>query len=342
MFSAPAWRGGISDHFDGERFFNPWNRETKTMADLRKWKRERRPAPWPKWVEVQPGPPPPGRVEGGALRVTFVNHATVLLQIDGLNILTDPVWSERASPVRWAGPRRVHAPGLRFEDLPPIDLALLSHNHYDHMDLAALRRLTREKGARILTGLGNSRFLEKKGIQGARDLDWWESAEVEAPGGGGTARITFVPAQHFSARWLNDRNFTLWGGFVIEAPSGGRVYFAGDSGYGPHFREIGERLGPFRLALIPIGAYEPRWFMKFAHVNPQEAVQAHFDVRAERSLGIHFGTFQLTDEPREAPVEGLIAAREAAGLAPGVFRALAPGESWTLSGSEEIVSESLF
>ncbi len=369
--SVPPYEGPKSAHFNGKFFFNPWSARdpvAKSRREIWKWSRTRKPAPWPAWIETPPGPPPPARIAPGSgkVRATFINHSTVLLQMEGINLLTDPIWSARCSPVPWAGPKRVHAPGIRFEDLPPIDAILLTHNHYDHMDLPTLRRLMRVHGnppPPIFTGLGNSAFLEKKGIKGARDLDWWDSVELrssssppsssqeptrrDAPAADsnsnapstGTVRITYVPAQHFSARGLNDRNAALWGGFVVEAfPSRHdaassssystrlAVYFAGDTGFAPHFEEIARRFGPFRLAMLPIGAYDPAWFMQPGHINPEEAVRAHQILGAQHSLAIHWGTFQLTDEPREEPVERLARALQSSGIPAERFRALAPGE----------------
>ncbi|HUP44004.1 MAG TPA: MBL fold metallo-hydrolase, partial [Thermoanaerobaculia bacterium] len=295
-FAAPRHDGPKSDHFDGKRFHNHqsgWQSEGSFL----KWQLTREPGPWRAWVDDSPGPPPPPRVDGGGLRVTFVNHATTLIQMDGVNILTDPIWSERCSPVSWAGPKRHRPPGIRFEDLPEIDAILISHNHYDHLDLPTLRRF--QPRPPIISHLGNGGLLAKNGIGGARELDWWQETAISD-----RVRITAVPAQHFSARALSDRDANLWGGFVISGPSG-NVYFAGDTGWGKHFDEIGQRFGPIRLALLPIGAYLPRWFMKPAHIHPAEAVDAHHALRASTSVAIHFGTFRLGDDGEMQPVEDL-------------------------------------
>jgi L-ascorbate metabolism protein UlaG (beta-lactamase superfamily) len=294
-FASPRYRGPVTDHFDGRHFHNHqsgWQSEGSFL----KWQATKEPGPWREWVEEPPGPPPPVRIDDGRLRVTFVNHATTLVQVDGVNVLTDPIWSERCSPVSWTGPKRHRPPGIRFEDLPPIDAVIVSHNHYDHLDIPTLRRLTK---ARIFAHLGNSALMARHGVRGARDLDWWESLPLTD-----RVRITSVPAQHFCARALSDRNATLWGGFVISGPSG-NVYFAGDTGWGKHFGEIAERFGSIRLALLPIGAYLPRWFMKPAHISPAEAVDAHFALRAGTSMAMHFGTFQLGDDGEFQPVEDL-------------------------------------
>jgi L-ascorbate metabolism protein UlaG (beta-lactamase superfamily) len=305
LFAAPDHHGPVSDHFDGTRFHNHQDGWQSEGSFLR-WQMTRMQTPWPEWIDGEPGPPPATRIDGGRLVVTWVNHATLLVQMDGLNILTDPVWSERVSPVSWTGPKRHRSPGLRFEELPAIDVVLLSHNHYDHMDLPTLRRL----GVPILTPLGNTAFLERHRLRGARDLEWWQ--EVSLPNG---VRVTLVPSQHFSARALSDRNATLWGGFVISGPSG-NVYFAGDTGWGPHFEEIGRRFGSIRLAMLPIGAYQPRWFMKPAHISPEEAVEAHLALGARTSIAMHYGTFALGDDGHVEPVLDLRAALEERGNPP--------------------------
>jgi L-ascorbate metabolism protein UlaG (beta-lactamase superfamily) len=298
----PPYRGAVSDHFDGRRFHNHqagW----QTEGSFLKWQLTRHAGVWRAWVEDAPGAKPEAHVDDGRVRVTWVNHSTVLVQMDGLNVLTDPVWSERVSPVSFTGPRRHRRPGLRFEDLPRIDVVVVSHNHYDHMDVATLRRL----GARILVPLGNSALLSRRGIHGSRDLDWWQSVRVSD-----RVTVTAVPAQHFSARGLTDRNAALWCGFVIGGPSG-HVYFAGDTGWGRQFAEIAQRFGPMRVALLPIGAYEPRWFMKPAHISPAEAVEAHLVLGARTSIGIHWGTFPLSDEGELDPAKDLAAAVAAKG-----------------------------
>ncbi len=252
--------------------------------------------------------------------VTFIGHSSTLIQTRHGTLLTDPVYSQRASPVQFAGPRRVRQPGVRFEDLPAIDLVLLSHNHYDHCDLATLRRVQRRWNPRFVTPLGNERLLRKAGASRIESLDWWQTTHDSS------LPITVTPAQHFSARTPFDRNRMLWGSFVIDAP-GCRIYFGGDTGYGDHFRAVHERCGDIDLALLPIGAYEPRWFMRAIHMDPVEAVRAHGDLAAAQSVAIHFGTFQLTPEAIDAPVVALHHAMEAAHLAPDAFRVLECGES---------------
>jgi L-ascorbate metabolism protein UlaG (beta-lactamase superfamily) len=307
------------DHFVGGRFFNPYAPNGKTRADLNRWRRTRQKTPWPEHVE-DPILPPPTRAPGDRIAATFIGHSTFLVQIGGICVLTDPIWSRRCSPVWFAGPRRVRPPGQRLDALPGVDLLLVSHNHYDHMDLPTLRQVRSRWAPPTVTGLGNARHLAKADIRSAIELDWWQSTEI------GGARVTYVPAQHFSSRGLYDRNRCLWGGFVVEVRSA-VVYFAGDSGYCPNFAEIGRRFPRIDLALLPIGAYEPRWFMRQQHVDPEEAVRAHLDLRPCRSLGMHFGTFQLTDEAIGAPVSALRETQARAGVAETEFDVLAFGET---------------
>ncbi len=308
-----GYEGPISDHFDGERFINLDPVQTKTFSQVLKWRLTSRRAAWPARSESATGATPPPRPQAGTIRYCVVNHATVLIQTATLNILTDPIWSERTSPLRWVGPRRVCPPGLAFDQLPPIDVVLLSHNHYDHLDLDTLQRLEERDQPRILAGLGNAAFLKSFGFSRVDDLDWWQRLQVK-----GTP-IHFVPGRHFSSRGLSDRYKTLWGGFVIEN-IGAPIYFAGDTGYGRHFRMIREKFGPMDLSFLPIGAYEPRWFMRDVHMNPQEAVQAHRDLDSRKSVGIHFGTFQLTDEAIDAPARDLAISRQAQRLSPDMFQ----------------------
>jgi L-ascorbate metabolism protein UlaG (beta-lactamase superfamily) len=314
-------RPAASDHFDGRRFFNPNGAPAgKGIIPLLRWQLGGGRTPWPQSVANRSYPPPPRQVSPGEVAVTFVGHATFLLRFAGGVVLTDPVFSERASPFTWAGPRRVRPPGLVIDQLPPLDAILLTHNHYDHLDLASLRELT-QRGVPIVTGLGNGRYLSARGVGQATELDWWQSCPV------GDLTVTMVPAQHFSARGPFDRNRTLWGGFVIEG-GGVRVCFVGDTGYAPEiFRAVRERLGPPDLALVPIGAYEPRWFMKNSHVNPEEAVQLHLDVGARVSVGMHFGTFRLTNEGIDEPPRRLREVLAGRGISEETFRLLDVGES---------------
>ena len=274
--------------------------------------------PWPASVDVQPQVPPP--LNGASAVITFVGHSTFLIQTAAGNILTDPMYSERASPLSWIGPRRVRAPGVRFEDLPPISTVLLSHNHYDHCDLPTLRRLAARFDPLVVTPLGNRPLIRSAGIRRVVELDWWQHATTVV------GAITLTPAQHFSARTPFDRNRALWGGFVLQTPDL-RIYFAGDTAYGPFFAEIRRRLGPLDVALLPIGAYEPRWFKQAVHMNPEEAVQAHLDLEVRQSIAMHFGTIQLTTEAIDAPTIALDEACRLNDIPQTRFRALDFGES---------------
>jgi L-ascorbate metabolism protein UlaG (beta-lactamase superfamily) len=312
-----------TDHFDGHRFFNPNGANGQPFRALPRLLLTPR-TRWPLEVSVVPQrPPKPGP---GEVVVTFIGHASFLIQAAAANVLVDPVYYKRASPVSFAGPRRARAPGVRIDDLPPVSLVLLSHNHYDHCDLRTLRLLDQRFHPRFVTPLGNGRLLRSAGIRDIEEIDWWETASTAS------LPITLTPAQHFSARGPFDRNRALWGGFLIEI-GGRRILHAGDSGYGAHFKEIGQRLSPIDLALVPIGAYEPRWFMKDIHMNPAEAVQAHLDLGARQSIAMHFGTFQLTPEGIDEPVRDLVKALGERGVPAERFRPLEVGESVLVDGT---------
>jgi L-ascorbate metabolism protein UlaG (beta-lactamase superfamily) len=303
------------------RFFNPGHPETdRSLADLWRWRKERAAVQWPTQVAVTPTVPE-SRVQG--LRITMVGHATLLIQIAGLNILTDPVWSQRTSPVTFAGPRRVTAPGIALDDLPPIDVVLVSHNHYDHLDLATLRHLHDKHHPQMLMPLGNDTIV-RAAIPDARIAtgDWGDSLSI-----GTQANAIVTRANHWSNRGLRDRRMALWAGFLVRSHAGS-VWFAGDTGYGDGsiFRDMRARYGEPDVALIPIGAYEPRWFMAAQHVDPQDAVRVFQDLGARRALGIHWGTFQLTDEGRDAPREELAEALVHAGISAEKFIAAEPGQ----------------
>lgn len=316
----PGYEGPRSDHFDGRHFSNPHAPAGRSLADLLRWRRTAQRKPWPAWVENRARPALPAQLAPGQIALTFVNHITFLIQFRGLNILTDPVYSERASPLRNRGPKRVRAPGLPFDELPPIHLVLLSHNHYDHLDIETLMRLDAAHAPRVVTSLGNKRFLEQHGLRAVHELDWWQSIDTE------NAAVTLTPAQHWSGRGPRNRNRTLWGGFIVRADAR-QVFFAGDTGYSPHFRAIRERHGPVDLALLPIGAYEPRWFMRDQHMDPEDAIRAHLDLEARLSIGTHFGCFQLTDEGIDDPVLELEARRRHHNVAAESFQVLETGET---------------
>ncbi len=288
-----------------------------------RWLFRRKRIPWPRWREHAPAPPP-GRAAPGTLGVTFIGHATFLVQLGDVAVLTDPVWSSRAGPFGLVGPKRVCAPGQPLPALPGVDLVLVSHCHYDHLDLRTLGRLRRRFAPAFVSCLGNGRHLARAAVRDTVELGWWQSAELRG------VRVTCVPARHFSARTPWDRNRALWGGFVVEA-GGFRVFFAGDTAWGGHFAAVRERIGAPDLALLPIGACEPRWFMARHHMNAEEAVRAHRELGARFSVGMHFGCFPLADEAIDAPLESLVTARAAAGIAATHFFTLGVGESAELS-----------
>jgi L-ascorbate metabolism protein UlaG (beta-lactamase superfamily) len=316
----PGYSGPLSDHFNGQRFFNPGAGAGRSFQDFVRWQRTRQRKQWPEWVVNSAQPSLPTDLQRGQLALTFINHITFLVQFRGLNILTDPVYSQRVSPFRSAGPKRVRDPGLAFDALPPIHLVLVSHNHYDHLDIETLLRLQAIHSPRFVTTLGNRAFLAEFGIHATDELDWWQSVDVAG------AKVSLTPAQHWSSRRPRNRNCTLWGGFIVNADAR-QIYFAGDTGYGGHFHEVRQRFGPVDVALLPIGAYEPRWFMRDQHMNPDDAVRAHVDLEAKRSIGTHFGCFQLTDEGIDDPPRDLAIAREQHGVAADAFVVLETGET---------------
>lgn len=330
---APRHVAAPHAHFDGERFKNLAPGESRNLWDVLKWQLGPGEAtPWPEWVEARTFPPPPMAVDDG-VRVTFVNHATLLVQFGGTNILTDPVWSERVGPTSWLGPARHQRPGVAFDALPRIHAVVLSHNHYDHFDEPTLRRLVERDMPLLIGGLGTGKLLEALGLGQARaqDLDWWQSRNVRG------VEITFAPAQHTSMRTLSDRDHTLWGSFFMKSKSrSGKsqsVYFAGDTAMGPHFRMVRERLGAPTVALLPIGAYRPRWFMRVVHIDPFEAVMAHRELGAQKSVGMHWGTFDQADEGMDEPPLDLARACAAARLEPRAFVALEHGDHVYLPSS---------
>jgi L-ascorbate metabolism protein UlaG (beta-lactamase superfamily) len=314
--------GYASDHFNGTHFFDPDGVPPKSLRDLWKWRRNGTREQWPRRAPSPYADTPPQRVTQG-IRFSFVGHASWLIQAGGQNILVDPVWSERASPFRFAGPKRVNDPGIAFAVLPPIDCVLVSHGHYDHLDVATLSRLTKAFAPRVITPLGNDRTMQAsdRAIR-AEAFDWHDRVEL-----GGGLSVTLVPTRHWSARGVFDRNQCLWASFVLETAVG-KIYIVSDSGYGTgkHFRSVRDNHGRLRAALLPIGAYEPRWFMKDQHMNPSDAVQALADCGAELALAHHHGTFQLTDEAIDAPERDLYAALDEAAVAREKFRVLKPGQ----------------
>ncbi len=320
------YSGPVSDHFDGKRFFGPRPFHGKGLGQMLKWQLNGKRAKWPRWIENRTFALPPERVMGRDIRVTMIGHVTVLIQTGGMNILTDPVWSNRASPYQWAGPKRVRAPGIPLTGLPPIDLVLVSHNHYDHLDTATLATLVQRFDPIIVTPLGNDTII-RAAAPAARitAIDWDERTPV------GNVLIEAEPVNHWSARWTSDRNEALWAGLTIHTLDR-RIFFNGDSGFaeGWWVDRLMAKHGKLDLSLCPIGAYDPRWFMAEAHMDPEEAVEVFKRMGEPATLGYHWGTFQLTDEPINEPAERLAAALARDGIDPARFRTLEPGESWVV------------
>ena len=315
------YSGPVTDHFDGVQFYNPIGTEPRGLGRFFSLYVTERWETWPARVQDVTTVKPSTEVAGGT-RVTFVGHASWLIQTAGLNILVDPVWAERASPFSFAGPKRIRAPGIAFHDLPRIDVVIVTHNHYDHLDIETLGRLWQRNRPRLVTPLGNDAIMRETmpGLV-ATTLDWRESVPLD-----GGVRVHAEPTQHWSARGLRDRRHALWASFVIETPSH-KIYAIGDTGFGDGatFREIAGRHPGIALALIPIGAYEPRWFMRDQHMNPAEAVEAFRLSGASAALGHHWGTFPLTAEAHDAPPRELARALGAAGIAAERFRPVLPG-----------------
>ncbi len=323
----PYYTGPVSDHFDGRHFFNPDGTPPRELRDLLKWQFNGKRAKWPKsWDSAHHGAKPAARVSGDTIVITHVGHATFLIQVNGLNLVTDPVWSLRASPVSFAGPKRVNPPGIAFDDLPQIDAVLLTHNHYDHLDIATLERLVTRDDPQILTPLGNDTII-LNAIPAARTVaaDWGEVRQLAK-----STKIHFDPCHHWGARGMRDRHMALWCAFTIET-AGVKIHHVGDTGFhdGINFTRARDTHGSFDVAILPIGAYEPRWFMKGQHMNPQEAVESFKLLNARSAIGHHWGTFQLTDEPIEEPREQLAEALAAGSIDPQNFIASLPGQVWT-------------
>ena len=313
----------ISDHFDGKRFFNPTAPRGQSAGEIIKYLVSSRPSAWPRELSNDQKLVLNKALSDNEVAVTFINHATVLIQVQGAYILTDPVWSERASPVSFAGPKRVRRPGIELSELPQIDFVILSHNHYDHMDLPTLKALNERFSPTFLVPLGDREKIENLGAEQVIELDWWQTLPVSSD-----LEFVFTPTQHFSARSPFTFRKSLWGSYVIKS-KGHMIYFGGDAAYSTHFTEIARRLGAMDLSFIPIGAYEPRWFMKSVHMNPAEAVQAHLDLKSKKSIGIHFGTFQLTEEKIDQPVIDLENAMKPRDLNEVDFSTLKEGQTRT-------------
>lgn len=320
----PYYTGPVSDHFDGVRFFNPGGIAPRGLAHLIRWQFGSRGVRWPaRYDSPFLAAKPDLVIDGDRLRVTMVGHATLLIQVAGLNILTDPVWSRRASPFAFAGPHRRNAPGILMHDLPPIDIVLVTHNHYDHLDLGTLSALHARHAPHVVTPLGNDTIIRHV-VPEARIsvVDWGDRLDLDDG-----VVIHAEPCHHWSARRTSDRRMALWAAFVIETPAG-KIYHIGDTGFhgGTNYRAAREKHGPFRLANLPFGCYEPRWFMEAQHQNPEEAVMGMLACGAGHVAGHHWGTFRLTNEGIEDPLRALEAALDKAGIARDRFRALRPGE----------------
>ncbi len=321
------YAGAVTDHFNGKQFFHPGLPSTdKSLLTLFRWKLFSKPAPWPEIITAHSGLKPDTRVEG--LRITAIGHSSLLIQVAALNILVDPVWSNRTSPFKWTGPLRHNPPAVSLADLPAIHAVLVTHNHYDHMDTATIAALWQAHKPAMISPLGNDAVIRKDApdVQ-VQTGDWWQSFTLSDQ-----VRVTIVPAYHWSARNLGDRRLALWGGFILDTPAG-KIYCAGDTAYqdGKIFTEIRDRCGEPLVAILPIGAYDPRWFMNTQHTNPAEALQIALDMGAQHLLGVHWATFQLTDEPWEEPRQLLDAAMHERNPPNLTSQALRPGDTWERS-----------
>lgn len=325
MASKPGYEGPVSDHFNGKTFENLGNVPSKDFVDVMKWYFQRDQGEWTRIPEeeVTFAEKPARKVTKGMV-ITFINHSTFLIQTGGVNILTDPVWSDRVSPVSFAGPKRYRPAGVKFEDLPKIDVVLISHNHYDHLDLETLKKLEEKFQPQFITPLGVSQLLKGTLFRYTLELDWWKERVIHT-----NISVHSVPAQHFSARGLFDRNKTLWSGYVIKSPAG-NVYFAGDTGYGDFFKVIQQKFPVIKVGLIPIGAYKPQWFMEPMHLNPEEALQVHKDLRAQISFGMHFGTFPLADDGMKDPENDFMKAIQKPENRGVNFKLLTEGDSFKI------------
>jgi L-ascorbate metabolism protein UlaG (beta-lactamase superfamily) len=318
------YAGPVTDHFNGKQFYHPGLPSTdKSLLALLRWKLFSRPSPWPETIAGRSSIKPDTSVDG--LRIIAIGHSSLLIQVAGLNILVDPVWSNRTSPFTWTGPMRHNPPAVSLLDLPPIHAVLVTHNHYDHMDTPTISALWQTHQATVISPLGNDAVIRRDApdVQ-VQTGDWWQTFALSDQ-----VHATIVPAYHWSARNLGDRRLALWGGFILDTPAG-RIYCAGDTAYrdGNIFSEIRNRRGAPLLAILPIGAYDPRWFMNTQHTNPAEAVQIALDIGAQYLLGVHWATFQLTDEPWDEPAQLLDTAMRERVPANLKAQALRPGDIW--------------
>jgi L-ascorbate metabolism protein UlaG (beta-lactamase superfamily) len=325
LLAAPKYENNRSDHFNGKKFLNPHENGTHRYSEVLKWwfsGNDR--GVWEKLKEdtISQFTSPQSEIRDEECQITFVNHATFLLQVDGMNLLTDPIWSYRASPYQWIGPKRMRPPGIAFDDLPAIDAVLISHNHYDHLDIRTVKRLHKQHNPQFVVPLGVEKLLHSYGITKTTHLDWWGKYGIND-----RISLTAVPGQHFSGRGLFDRNQTLWCGYVLHT-SVGNIYFAGDTGYGEFIQEISSHFGPMFTSLLPIGAYKPRWFMESIHMSPEDAVQAHLVLQSQYSIGMHFGTFPMADDGMFEPAQDLAKARKKYQITEEEFLAPDHGKSY--------------
>ncbi|KTD56567.1 outer membrane protein RomA [Legionella santicrucis] len=322
----------ISNHYNGTHFFNPGIRVKKRMKDVFQMLKERKDKnAWPDFIENKATPVLAPKHTTDRAYITYVNHASHLIQLQNINVLTDPIFSTRAGPFSLLGPKRVRKPGIALKELPHIDIVLISHNHYDHMDLPSLKKLERRFNPLFIVPLGNQKYLKVKKII---ELDWWQTHLFHPE-----QTITLVPAQHWSKRTLNDTNTALWGGFWIQFGTI-KIYFSGDSGYGDHFKLIYEKLGAPNISILPIGAYEPRWFMKEQHMNPKEAVLASIDLNSQFSLANHHQTFRLSLEHIDDPFIDLQHSILTHGLKEKAFIAPETGETVIFCESNQTLTRS--
>ena len=336
LLAAPKYIEDESDHFDGKKFVNPDNAGTHHYGEVLKWwLGGNNKGPWETYdrEDLPNFPLPKASVSEEEYRITFINHATFLIQMDGQNILTDPVWSFRASPYQWIGPKRKQPAGIDFENLPSIDTVLLSHNHYDHLDIATVKRLKDRFDPQFIVPLGVERYLHSQGIDKTIRMDWWDKYGL-----GNKSKITSVPARHFSGRGLFDRNKTLWCGYVIES-NAGTIYFAGDTGHGDFLQEISQKFNAIETSILPIGAYKPRWFMEAIHMSPEEAVQAHKILQSNRSIAMHFGTFPMADDGMHEPIKDLQKALSNHRISEKEFLTLQHGDSYSHKMQHSVMND---
>ena len=313
------YHGPTSNHFNGQTFHNlgDKNKPKHPWYDLYVLLKAILQTPWPEppvFFEITT----PIQSHKGS-EITFVGHSTFLIKTKYINILTDPVYSNRASPVAFLGPKRFTRPGISFDELPKIDVVVISHNHYDHMDLATLKKLNHTFHPAFIVPIGNASILKKAGIMHVIELDWWQHIKIKS------VVITLLPAKHSSQRGWFDFNRSLWGAYGIQAGSE-KIFFAGDTAYGEHFKAIQEKWGQPNLSLIPIGAYWPRDILKSYHMNPAEAVKAHLDLKSHKSIGMHWGTFHLSSEPIQQPLTDLYNARMRYNISKHSFQVLNFGD----------------